>query len=289
MKDPKLIQNFEELNSMLMHVAKESPTYQKIAVYIEKNYLRIIFMTANELADQLGISQGSVSRFFIALGYRGYNDFLRTLQNIVSEKLTAPQRLQYSKQHKKQDNPLRDILDIELANMDELINIMQGKAYENLINMIISDKQLILLSARMSATILPYVGYILNKMRSNVFQLSPNSPMWDTLELCNPEDVNIVTVMFPRYPKILVQKCSSLKEKGFHIAGVTDNHFSPAMNFCESTVFVPATTSSIFDIYSTPIAFFNLLLRDAAKQMPELDQRMEQIEQIERENEVYFK
>ena len=77
--------DFDELETLLMRVAKESPTYQKIAIYIEKNALQVIFMTANELAEQLGISQGSVSRFFIALGYHGYNEFLRSLQRLVSQ------------------------------------------------------------------------------------------------------------------------------------------------------------------------------------------------------------
>lgn len=56
-------QTFGELQSMLLTVAKHSPTYQKIALYIEKNYLQVIFMTASELADAMGVSQGSVSRF----------------------------------------------------------------------------------------------------------------------------------------------------------------------------------------------------------------------------------
>jgi hypothetical protein len=55
-----------------------------------------------------------------------------------------------------------------------------------------------------------------------------------------------------------------------------------------ASVLVSVTTSSLFDIYSTPLAFFNLLLRDAAKQMPGLEARMEKIEEIERRDDVYF-
>jgi len=283
----KAFRSFEELESLFMHVAKESPTYQKIAIYIEKNYLRIIFMTANELAEKMGVSQGSVSRFFIALGYHGYNEFLRNLQRLVSKQLTAPQRLQYSKEHDL-DNPLRTILDVELGNMDELIQSMQGEDYDKMLQAILSDKPLILISARMSATILPYVSYILHKMRPDVSIALPDTPEWEALELLDPKQVNIIAVAFPRYPNILIQKCTNLNQKGFSICALTDSRFSPIVNLASACVLVSVTTSSLFDIYSTPIAFFNLLLRDAAKQMPGLEARMEKIEEIERRDNVYF-
>jgi DNA-binding MurR/RpiR family transcriptional regulator len=283
----KAFRSFEELETLFMHVAKESPTYQKIAIYIEKNYLRIIFMTANELAEKMGVSQGSVSRFFIALGYHGYNEFLRNLQRLVSKQLTAPQRLQYSKEHDL-DNPLRTILDVELGNMDELIQIMQGEDYDKMLQAILSDKPLILISARMSAAILPYVSYILHKMRPDVSIALPDTPEWEALELLEPGQVNIIAVAFPRYPNVLIQKCSNLKQKGFAICALTDSKFSPIVSLASASILVSVTTSSLFDIYSTPIAFFNLLLRDAAKQMPGLEARMEKIEEIERRDDVYF-
>lgn len=41
----------------MIDIASDSPTYEKLAHYIE-NYLRIIFMTAGELAKEAGISRG---------------------------------------------------------------------------------------------------------------------------------------------------------------------------------------------------------------------------------------
>ena len=274
-----------------MRVAKESPTYQKIAIYIEKNALQVIFMTANELAEQLGISQGSVSRFFIALGYHGYNEFLRSLQRLVSQQLTAPQRLQFSKgkrSRRKEDDPLRTILDVELGNMAELVDVMQGDAYKCMLQMILSPKKLVLVSARMSATLLPYVAYILHKMRPNVMVAVPGTPEWEILELLPPEEANVLAVAVPRYPTALIKKCRALKQNGAAICALTDSRFSPILEFAEQAVFVSVTTASLFDIYSTPLAFFNLLLRDAARCMPGLEERMERIEEIERRSHVYF-
>ncbi|WP_196594531.1 MurR/RpiR family transcriptional regulator [Pectinatus sottacetonis] len=284
----KNIETFEQLTNMLKYIADMSPTYKKIAIYINDNYLQIVFMTTNELAEQVGVSQGSISRFFMALGYRGYNDFLQNLQNIVSKELTAPKRLQFSEKHGIKDKYMHSIFDNELANMEKLGGIMQTNTYHEIVNMIASDKQIVLLSARMSATIVPYVSYILNKMRDKVCYYTPASPQWDTLELMDTTAVNIMPVMFPRYPRILVEKCQRLKSKGFDLYGITDSEFSPLIECSRAAVCVPLTVSSIFDIYSTPMIFFNILLRDAAKKMPKLSRRMDQIEKTELENKVYY-
>ncbi|MDY2685967.1 MAG: MurR/RpiR family transcriptional regulator [Selenomonadaceae bacterium] len=280
----------EQLSLLLANAAKQSPTNQKIALYIEKNYLQIIFMTASELADDMGVSQGSVSRFFMMLGYHGYNEFLRNLQQVMLKKLTAPERLHYSspKGHHHKGSARRPILDSEIRNLDGLEKAFLGPAYQAMLSMVLSPKRLILISARMSATLLPYAAYILGKMRENVSTVLPATRDFETLELLSPEDVNILAVAFPRYSRTLIEKCRIIKEKGIPITGLTDSTFSPLVPVVDHAVCVPITTGALFDVYGTPLTFLNLMLQDAAAQMPQLKSRIDAIEDIEKRNMVYF-
>lgn len=59
----KEIKNKEELIERLMVVGKTSAVNKKIAMYIEKNYNSIVFMTADKISQEIGVSQGSISRF----------------------------------------------------------------------------------------------------------------------------------------------------------------------------------------------------------------------------------
>jgi DNA-binding MurR/RpiR family transcriptional regulator len=283
--------NSKELKNLLqkmIYIANDSPTYEKLAHYIEKNYLRIIFMTAGELANEANISQGSVSRFCMALGYHGFNDFLRSLQKFVSEEITAPQRLQYISQNKS-NNKIRNILNMEHKNIDELESILCQPSYTELVRKIVAAKEIVLLSARMSATLLPYICYILNKIRNDVVQVSPGNPLWDTLDLRDPKATLIFTIAFPRYPNVLVNKLQELKGEGFSIAAITDSIISPISYIADPIINVPITISSIFDIYSTPMMFLNLLLRDVAKRIDGLDQRLNKLEKMESLNNIYYK
>ncbi len=282
----KEILSLEELIQRMADIASESPTYEKLAFYIEKNYMQIIFMTAEETAYKAGISQGSVSRFCKALGYRGYNDFVRILQKIVSDKLTAPQRLQYT--YDSKNRRVGDIISIEMQNMNELTAIMKGKSYEALLEAVVSSEELILLSSRMSATLLPYMKYILDKMRDGVQAVTPGTNSWDMLQLKNPKRVAVIAIGFPRYSSNLLEKMKECKDNRFAVYSITDCRLSPMVNLSDEVVYVPVTTSSIFDIYSTPMAFINLMLRDASQKLPSLDTRLRMLEEYEEEKGVYY-
>ncbi len=279
-------ENTDELLQLLERIAKESPTFQRIALYIEKNYLKVVFLTASELAGQMGVSQGSVSRFFMTLGYHGYNDFLRNLQQVVSEQLTAPRRLAYSCEggHQKWNG----MLDKEIQNILALEDILQEKASKKLLELLRSPTPLYLVSARMSATILPYIAYILKKMRENVFIATPGTMEWEQLELRQPADTNILVVSFPRYANELIRKGKELSQRGFSLHLVTDSRLSPLNRYADEAVFINVITSSLFDSYSAPLAYFNLLLRETAAGMPGIQERLEALEEIEERHHVYF-
>lgn len=276
---------FNQLMESIARVSHESPTYEKLAYTIEKGYRHIIFMTASEVAEQADVSQGSVSRFCIALGYKGYNDFLHHLQQFVRKEITAPQRLQYASSSNKN---VLNILKLEHENIDALEPLLERPEYKKMIDQIIHADQLILLSARMSATLLSYTYYILNKIRPNVVQVTPNHPAWETLELIPSSRVHVFSLVFPRYPKLLIEKLKNLHEKGFSISSITDSITSPVYAFADPVLSVPVTTSSIFDIYSTPVLFLNLLLRDVATATPGLDKRMAALESLEKRDQIYY-
>lgn len=280
------IKSLNQLKQEIAKISQESSIFEKLAGYIEGNYKNVIFMTAGEIAVHANVSQASVSRFCSALGYHGYNDFLRNLQQFVREEITAAERLEYTA---KDDSNINNILSMEHENIDELANLIKQPSYKELVKKLVEAKEIVLISARMSGTLLPYTFYILNKMRDGVTEVTPGTPKWDSVNLKNKKTTLIFAIVLPRYPNILVEKLKELKQEGFSIAAVTDKTISPITPLADTIISVPVTTSSIFDIYSTPILFLNLLLRDAAQKINNLNERLDKIEKYEQNNKVYFK
>ena len=280
------IKDMEGLVNRMLVVSADSTVYKKIAAYIEQYYMQIIFMTAGELALQLSVSQGSVSKFCIALGYRGYADFLRNLQKFVGKEITAPERYHYTSVSTHHTD---DVIEREIENLRTLKEITAGADYHKLVDTIVNAEEIVLLSARMSATLLPYMRYTLDKLRDNVRLVTPDGNDWDYFQVkYKKERVRVIAMGLPRYPRVLVEKVKELRKDGYKIDVITDSRFSPLCKYADTKVFIPTTVASVFDLYSTPMAFINLLITDVSKQLPEMEERLAQIEQIDNQQKIYF-
>lgn len=276
----------DQLVEKMLRISADSPVFKKIAAYIEQHYMQIIFMTAGELASVLSVSQGSVSKFCIALGYQGYADFLRNLQKFIGKTITAPERYYYTSTSTHHTD---EVIDQEVENIRMLKEITASEDYQRLVEVMASAGEVVLLSARMSATLLPYLKYILDKLRDRVSMATPDTSEWNYLGFKkNIEEIAVIAVGMPRYPRVMVEKLKELKERGFHIYVITDSRFSPLCSYGELSIFIPTTVASLFDVYSTPMAFFNLLLRDVSQKLPEMQERLDDVERQDAQQRNYY-
>ena len=67
-----------------------------IANYILSNYDKAAYMTASRLGKAISVSESTVVRFAAELGYEGYPEMQRALQEMIRNKLTSVQRIEVS-------------------------------------------------------------------------------------------------------------------------------------------------------------------------------------------------
>ena len=131
--------------------------------------------------------------------------------------------------------------------------------------------------------------YTLDKLRDNVRLVTPDGNDWDYFQVkYKKERVRVIAMGLPRYPRVLVEKVKELRKDGYKIDVITDSRFSPLCKYADTKVFIPTTVASVFDLYSTPMAFINLLITDVSKQLPEMEERLAKIEQIDNQQKIYF-
>ena len=83
--------------NFLSILQEKEPTFSKgqkrIARYITDSYDKAAFMTASRLGKTVGISESTVVRFAVELGYDGYPNMQRALQEMIRSRLTSTQRI----------------------------------------------------------------------------------------------------------------------------------------------------------------------------------------------------
>jgi len=75
----KIQQNYDDL----------TPSFRKLADFMLQNQLDAAFMTATELADRLGVDAATVVRFAQELGYTGFRELSKEIQEVVRSELKA--------------------------------------------------------------------------------------------------------------------------------------------------------------------------------------------------------
>ena len=87
----------ESLSSVVERITESMDSMSKgqkaIAKYILANYETAAYMTAAKLGETTGVSESTVVRFSMELGYEGYPHFQKALQEELKVKLTSVQRL----------------------------------------------------------------------------------------------------------------------------------------------------------------------------------------------------
>lgn len=87
-----------EGSDLLVRLNKNYKTLSKgqkqLAAYITENYDRAAFITASKMGRIVGVSESTVVRFAYALGYDGYPELQKSLQELIRNKLTSVQRIQ---------------------------------------------------------------------------------------------------------------------------------------------------------------------------------------------------
>ena len=79
--------NAQELLQRLNHSGKRlSKSHRRIAECIVTHYDKAAFMTASKLGEYVGVSESTVVRFAAALGYDGFPQLQKALQELIRDK-----------------------------------------------------------------------------------------------------------------------------------------------------------------------------------------------------------
>lgn len=279
------ISSLKNLQAQIVEQGALSHANRYIADYVVHHLRDVSLMSATELAEACNVSQSSVSRFCIGMGFSGFTEFMRAVQDVVREEWQAPDRTRYLRNPRSgESDPL---IAEESANLAQLQAIVESPAGDAMVQFVLRFPRLILAGARASATVIPYAAYFLSKIRDNVEIAMPDTPLWATLASHPQPDVAILAFVFPRYSTVLLEWLEDVSRWATPIAAITDRPQSPARLWSHPMAIVPVARASLFDSYAAVMVFLNYLVRQAAAQTPHIEARLEALEQYEATHHVY--
>ena len=264
-----------------------SKGHKKIADYIRTNYEKSSFMTAAELGRAVGISESTVVRFAVNIGFSGYPELQKNLQEMVKSRLTSVQRMEAAKR-----NDGRDFLDSDFsADIDTIKKTLDGLSREDFysaVNAINSARRIYILGVRSSASIASFAAFYMGFLYDVVLvDTSATSEMFEQMFRIDKDDV-CVAISFPRYSSRTVKALKFARSRGAKIISVTDSEISPIAPLATYLLLAGSSMVSFVDSLTAPLSLVTALVAASAdKREKDVHDSLEQLEQIWDEYHVY--
>ena len=238
-----------------------SKGHKKIAAYIEENYDKAAFMTAAALGQKVGVSESTVVRFATELGFKGYPELQKELQQLIKSKLTAVQRMEVSENLIGDSDIITSVLNGDIELIRATAEKTSREAFKNAVSEINRAKRIYILGVRSSAALASFLAFYFNLVFDAVtlIDTASASEMFEQMFRIDEKDV-CIAISFPRYSKQTVNALRFIADRGAKIIAITDTEKSPIASFANHLLVARSDMASVVDSLTAPLSLINALI-----------------------------
>lgn len=270
---------------------KFSKGQKKLADFIRNEYDKAAFMTAAKMGDEVGVSESTVVRFAMALGYEGYPEFQKALGEVVRNRLNSIQRMEVTYGRIGQAEILTSVLQSDIEKIKMTISSIDHIAFEMAVDTLVNAKRIYVIGIRSCAPLASFLGFYLNLICENVTVVNANgsSEIFEQLIRIDEGDA-IIGISFPRYSMRTLKALEFASARKAKVITLTDSTHSPITLYSSCNLIARSDMASIVDSLVAPLSVVNaLVVAMCMKKQKEVVGTLETLEQIWDEYQVYSK
>lgn len=282
--------NTNDLTSRINECYGSLSKGQKIlATYITDNYDKAVFLTAAKMGQVVGVSESTVVRFATHLGYKGYPEFQKALEEMVRNKLNSIQRMEVTYGRISQSHILETVLQSDQEKIKDTLEHIDEHAFELAVDTIIKAKHIYIVGIRSCAPLAAFMAFYFNLMFENVTLLQTNnsSELFEQMVRISKDDV-IIGISFPRYSMRTLKAMEFANNRNAKVITLTDSVHSPMNLYSSCNLIARSDMASIVDSLVAPLSVINaLIVALCMKKQGEVAKTLDTLEDIWNEYQVY--
>ena len=283
----------EQTDNLLVRIQKKYNTFSKgqknLADYIIKNYDKAVFLTAARLGKEVGVSESTTVRFATQLGYKGFPEFHRALEELVRNRLTSIQRMEVTYGHVPQGEILDTIFQSDIEKIKMTMESIDHNAFELAVDTLLEARTIYIVGIRSCAPLASFLGFYLNLILDDVRLVQTNSAseIFEQMIRINEKDV-IIGISFPRYSMRTLKAIEFANNRNAKVITITDSVHSPINLYSSCNLIAKSDMASIVDSLVAPLSVVNaLVVALCMKRQSEVVNTLESMEKIWHEYQVY--
>ena len=270
---------------------KFSKGQRKLADFIQKDYDKAAFLTAARMGEEVGVSESTVVRFAMALGYEGYPGFQKALGEMVRTKLNSIQRMEVTYGRISQGEILATVLHSDIEKIKLTMEAIDHETFEMAVDTILNARKIYVVGIRGCAPLASFLCFYLNLVCDDVVAVNTSSPseIFEQMLRINEEDA-IIGISFPRYSMRTLKALEYASNRKAKVITLTDSVHSPMTLYSSCNLIARSDMASIVDSLVAPLSVVNaLVVALCMKKQKEVITTLETLEEIWDEYQVYNK
>lgn len=281
---------FDVLSRIENKYEKMSKSHKAIADYISEHYDQAVFMTAAKLGSRLNISESTVVRFASGLGYAGYPEFQRALEDCVKGKLNNVQRMDAKYGKSTQSEVVTSVLTADIEKLQHTIDNLDPAAFESAVSTIMEADTIYIMGLRSNEPLAAFLHFYLNMIRGNVVLINTSSvtETFEQMIRINEKDC-FIGISFPRYSMRTLKAMEFASDRNAKVIAITDSTHSPMSLYSSCNLLARSDMVSIVDSLVAPLSVINaLVVALCLKQPQEVKKNLEMLEETWNNYQVYL-
>jgi DNA-binding MurR/RpiR family transcriptional regulator len=201
------------------HYQSLSPSFKKIADLVLTSHQRVAFMSASRLAKQLDVDVATVTRFSQQIGYEGYTQLIREIQETVLAEMREARAPMEQRLEDAGDGVMRTLWH-DWMNLEKTIQNISPEDMEKAVAAIDKARQIYIVSEGVGAGLAQATASYLSVSKPQAVALTQGAfDMALVLKDLGPEDV-IIGIGFTNYAFNATRALDLAKKAGATTIGV---------------------------------------------------------------------
>lgn len=280
---------------ILLVLQEKEPTFSKgqkrICAYITESYDKAAFMTASKLGKAVGVSESTVVRFAVELGFDGYPEMQKAMQEMVMNRLTSVQRMEVANDRLGSEDILSKVLQADAEKLRQTNETIDHKSFKAAVEKLLQARKIYILGVRSTSALANFAGYYMNQMMDNVHVLTTSGAgeMFEGLVNISSEDT-VLAFSFPRYSVAVAKAAQYCRSVGAAVIAITNTSLSPLGQNSDLVLCAKSDMVSLVDSLVAPLSVVNaLLVALASAREKEIQKNLATLERVWDEYNIYEK
>lgn len=271
------------------HYESMSKGQKKLAKYITSNGDSAVFLTAAKLGKTVGVSESTTVRFATLLGYNGFPEFHKALEDVVKEKLKFVDRIEIESSDMTKEEVLNSVMLSDANKIKITMESLSKTAFDEAVESIMNARKIYIIGIRSCLPLAQFLGFYLNLMFEDVCVVGTNnaSEIFEQLINISEKDV-LIGISFPRYSMRTLKAMEFANNRNAKVISITDDVNSPINLYSSCNLLARSEMATVVDSLVAPLSVINALIVALFMKKPkEVTNKLDMLENLWEDYQIY--